>query len=136
MSNPVSVGDDLVERGVEVLSRLSRMKASLTDAYFIAGWVGEARISIREAASQLAAVTQKLEIVRELAAEDVLQFTASFKEMEARVTASEAQLKAAREVIAEIADFDPDGPIDPDTVHLIRIAGAYRRAPLNPKAPS
>lgn len=43
---------------------------------------------------------------------------------------AERLLAEARAVITEIADFDPDGPIDPDTVRLIRIAGAYRRASI------
>lgn len=50
---------------------------------------------------------------------------------EAEVKRLTEENEALREAIAEIADFDPDGPIDPDTVHLVRIAGAARRATLN-----
>lgn len=50
----------------------------------------------------------------------------------AAVTAENARL---REAIAEIADFDPEGPFDPGTLRLIRIAGAARRAALPQEAP-
>jgi len=48
-----------------------------------------------------------------------------------QIETAERLLAEARATIAEIAGFDPEGPIDPDTVRLIRIAGAYRRKTLS-----
>lgn len=40
-----------------------------------------------------------------------------------------------REAISEIADYEPEWPIGPDAVRLIRIAGAARRAALRSLQP-
>jgi hypothetical protein len=48
---------------------------------------------------------------------------------EARISSLEKENKRLREAIDAIADFDdPDDSLDPNVIHLIRIAGAARRA--------
>jgi len=43
----MTLNSDIAERGVEVLARLGRMKASLADASFIATWAHDARNALR-----------------------------------------------------------------------------------------
>lgn len=79
-----------------------------------------------EAAAQLAAVTAERDAALALVnyAEDIS------KQLDARATAAEAQLKAAREALDAIADADEiDAILDP--TRLIRIAGAARRTALS-----
>lgn len=48
-----------------------------------------------------------------------------------RLDAAEAKVKHLSEALDEIADFDdPNGALDPNTVRLVRIAGAARRGAL------
>lgn len=51
-----------------------------------------------------------------------------------RLQIAGARIKALEEAIDEIASFDVDGPLSPETVQLIRIAGAARRSALKENA--
>jgi len=110
MSNPVSVGDDLVER---------LRAACVGHPYAKIEWPHRL---LHEAASQLAAVT---------AERDALAL--SWSEQLTRATTAEAQLKAAREALRNIAEGNLGD--DPWQANYDKIRSVARAA-LDPKAPS
>ncbi|WEJ60185.1 hypothetical protein [Devosia sp. FJ2-5-3] len=86
--------------------------------------------SLPQASSVIAGLTKERDEARTYAsASSTAKLASANNSLLARISSLEEENKRQREAIDAIADFDdPVDSLDPNVIHLIRIAGAARRA--------